>query len=111
MEKTYYKISEVAEIVGETQPTLRFWEKESAKYLDIKKVKGTRYYTSKNVETIKNIQFLLRQSDYKIDGAKIKLANDNRKTANNRNITDRLTSIRDKLVAVRKEINELESFN
>ena len=48
IEKSYYKISEVAEILDIPASTLRFWEK---KFTIIKpfRDKGQRYYTPKDI--------------------------------------------------------------
>lgn len=105
MEKMYYKISEVSKMVGETYATLRFWEQEFADRLNVHKVKGTRYYKAEDIDIIKNIQYLLRNNNYKIEGAKIKLANEQRKVTSYRNIAQRLRSIRSELIAIRREIN------
>ncbi len=105
MEKMYYKISEVSQIIGETYATLRFWEKEFADYLNIHKVKGTRYYKKEDIDKLKDIQHLLRFYDYKIDGAKIKLSNRKRKVSLNRDVAERLRSVRNELIAIRRHIN------
>ncbi|MDO4725686.1 MAG: MerR family transcriptional regulator [Porphyromonadaceae bacterium] len=105
MEKLYYKISEVSQIMGETYATLRFWEKEFADYLKIHKVNGTRYYKKEDIEKLKDIQYLLRFLDYKIDGAKIKLSNNKRKITSKRDVAERLKSVRNELLAIRRHLN------
>ena len=43
MEKLYYSISEVSEILGVTQSNLRFWEKEFKQLKPKRNAKGTRF--------------------------------------------------------------------
>lgn len=105
MDKMYYKISEVSQMLGETYATLRFWESEFADRLRIHKIKGTRYYKDEDIETIKNIQYLLRKAGCTIEGAKVKLANDTHRVAARRDVSERLRAVRDELLAIRREIN------
>jgi DNA-binding transcriptional MerR regulator len=108
--KSYYSISEVSELVGESHPTLRFWEMEFAKYLQVKRNdKGTRFYTPQNIDTIKNIQYLLRENKVKIEGAKVKLKNVT-EVETKRKVAEKLKSIRKELVAIRLELNNNEAL-
>ena len=102
-EKLYYKISEVSAILGESYATLRFWQKHFN--LNIHTVNNIRYYTAKDIETLKNIQYLRRDAGYKVKGAKQKLVNDERKTTSRRSIAERLMAIRSELLAIRRELN------
>lgn len=106
--KKYFKISEVSEILGETYATLRLWEKEFG--FHIHTVRGTRYYKYDDIDKLKNIQSLRRKSGYSIKGAKVKLDNDYKAVNKRRNIAERLTAIRSELVAIRKELNT-QSFS
>lgn len=74
MEKLYYSISEVAEMFNINQSNLRFWEKEF-KQLKPKRNKGnTRFYTNEDIQTIKNIIFLVEEKKLTLDGAKLQLS-------------------------------------
>ena len=59
MEKVFWKIDEVAKLVGENASTLRFWEKEFRHLKPRTNGKKTRFYTQKNIDDIKIIQHLL----------------------------------------------------
>ena len=78
---------------------------EFADRLRIHKIKGTRYYKDEDIETIKNIQYLLRKAGCTIEGAKAKLANDTHRVAARRDVSERLRAVRDELLAIRREIN------
>ena len=75
--KKLYKISEVSEILKLINPKtnkplnhiLRFWEKEFNQ-IRPKKINNRRYYTTKQLELLKMIKFLLKSSGMTISGVK-----------------------------------------
>ncbi|MGC6391578.1 MAG: MerR family transcriptional regulator [Alphaproteobacteria bacterium] len=67
MEKSaggFQTISQVAEEVGVTQHTLRFWETKFGQLRPMKRAGGRRYYRSEDLEIIKTIQFLLDERGF-----------------------------------------------
>ncbi|MDE7145724.1 MAG: MerR family transcriptional regulator, partial [Duncaniella sp.] len=60
-EKKYYKIREVAEMLGIPASTLRFWEKQFTIIKPHRNEKVTRFYTPKDVETIRMVHFLVKE--------------------------------------------------
>src|SRR5215831_5992057 len=73
-EKLFFKIGEVAEIVGEEQHVLRYWESEFPMLAPQKNRAGQRTYRRKDVEMAVRIKELLYDEQYTIAGAKKKLA-------------------------------------
>ncbi len=75
--KKYIRISEVSKIVNLIDPAskkplnhiLRYWEKEF-KEIKPKKINNRRYYSTKQVEIIKLIKFLLKNKGMTILGVK-----------------------------------------
>ncbi len=68
MEKIYYKISEVSEMLSVPASTLRFWEKTIPQLQPYKhKGKTRRFYTPEDIELIKRIQFLREEQQLPID--------------------------------------------
>ena len=60
MEKLYYSISEVAEILGENISLVRFWSNNFKRFLKLSRSsKGNRQYTSEDIATLKEIHFLV----------------------------------------------------
>jgi DNA-binding transcriptional MerR regulator len=111
MEKSYYLIAETSKLVGESQPTLRFWETEFAKHLKVKRNdKGTRFYTKENINIIKNIKYLLRGKNLKIEEAKKHLTVKYSETDKLCSVTEYLENIKAELKAIRRELNEIEGF-
>ncbi len=70
MDKKYFSISEVSEICNIKSHTLRFWEKEFKELQPITRKGSRRYYQSKEIELIKQIQRLLYEEGMTIAGAK-----------------------------------------
>lgn len=105
MEKLYYSISEVADMFGINQSNLRFWEKEF-KQLKPKRNKGnTRFYTSEDIQIIKNIKFLVDDRKLTLDGAKQQLGQKKESVEKQQELFERLRQIRTELVGIMKEID------
>ena len=68
--KTYKSIGEVAKEISTNTHTLRFWEKEFKQIKPMTLTGNRRYYSQKDVNTIKLIKFLLKDQGLTIDGAK-----------------------------------------
>lgn len=69
-DKLYFKIGEVAEIVGVKPYVLRYWETEFNVLKPGKTRSKHRLYRRKDVETILEIKRLLHQERFTIEGAK-----------------------------------------
>jgi len=72
--KAYYRIREVAAMLGIPDYTLRFWEDEFPMFNPDRTDKGQRRYTPEQVELAKRIKELLYEKGLKIDAA-IKVLN------------------------------------
>ncbi|MDL2315255.1 MerR family transcriptional regulator [Bacteroidales bacterium OttesenSCG-928-C19] len=68
--KLYYSIGEVAEMFDVNASLLRFWEKEFDSISPFKNAKGTRYYTDKDIEAIRQIYYLTKECGFTIEGAR-----------------------------------------
>lgn len=74
MPKLYYTISEVAEAIGVDQSLLLFWENEFSSFIkSVINAKGIRFYDIENIETIKQIHFLVETQGLTLSDAKQKL--------------------------------------
>lgn len=71
-DKLYYKISDVADIIGEPQSTLRFWEREFTTLRPKRSERGTRLYTPKDIEKLRLIRYLIKDKGLKIEAAKLR---------------------------------------
>lgn len=71
--KLYYRIGEVADIVGVEPHVLRYWETEFRTIRPQKSRKGQRIYSRRDVERLLKVKDLLYSQGFTIAGAKKKL--------------------------------------
>jgi DNA-binding transcriptional MerR regulator len=71
--KLYYRIGEVAELVGVEPHVLRYWEREFRSIRPTKSAKGQRVYSRRDVENLMRVRELLYSEGFTIAGAKKKL--------------------------------------
>lgn len=71
--KLYYRIGEVAEIVGVEAHVLRYWESEFKSIRPQKSAKGQRVYSRRDLDKLLRVKELLYQQGYTIAGAKKQL--------------------------------------
>jgi len=72
--KPFYKIGEVAKLLGVKPHVLRYWESEFPMLRPKKNPSGQRIYARDDIETIVEIQNLLYNERYTISGARQMLA-------------------------------------
>jgi DNA-binding transcriptional MerR regulator len=72
--KLYFRIGEVAELVGVKQHVLRFWETQFPHLAPKKSGSGQRLYRRKDVQTLLEIKELLHARRFTIEGAKQQLS-------------------------------------
>jgi DNA-binding transcriptional MerR regulator len=72
-DKLYFKIGEVARIVGVKPYVLRYWESEFSMIRPGKTQSKHRLYRRRDVETLLEIKHLLHAERYTIEGAKRRL--------------------------------------
>jgi DNA-binding transcriptional MerR regulator len=106
MEKMYYSISEVSHLTGLSQSNLRFWEKEFKNLNPKRNDKGTRFYTKEDIETIKQIAFLVNEQKLTLDGAKRRLGQKKDTVAKQQQLVERLKRIRQELKGISNELSK-----
>lgn len=72
-DKLYFKIGEVAKLIGVEPYVLRYWETEFPQITPVKSQTGQRLYKRHDVETIVTIRELLYDQKFTINGARRKL--------------------------------------
>ncbi len=102
LDKKYYKIKDVSELLGVQTSTLRYWEKEFPECAPQRSQTNIRYYTAKDIETLKMINYLLKVKGLKIDAAKEQMR------VNRNNISKRVDII-ESLTQTRNELKQLLS--
>jgi len=99
MEKLYYSIGEVSDIVGQEPHVLRYWEQEFDVLNPRKNRAGRRVYTDDDIETVERIRALLKEEKYTIEGA--------RQVIRREGDEDPRADIRDDLVELRSFLKRL----
>lgn len=107
-DKIYFKIGEVAEIVGVEPYVLRYWETEFPALKPTKSRSQQRMYRKRDVELLLKIKKLLYEEMYTIAGAKKQLTRGNDRSPSpqmNLQLPERRDS--DMLKKVEKELGDL----
>jgi DNA-binding transcriptional MerR regulator len=74
VEKLYYSIGEVAEMLEVPVSTIRFWENEFDILKPMKNKKGNRLFTPEDIKNLKILHHLVKEEGMTLSGAKKKLA-------------------------------------
>lgn len=110
--KLYYRIGEVANLVGVEPHVLRYWESEFRSIRPQKSARGQRVYSRRDVETLLKVKELLYAHRFTIEGAKKKLreggveppSQDDPTMEQARRMREALLDIRNELVALMREL-------
>ena len=106
--KIFYRIGEVAEIVGVEPHVLRYWETEFRSIRPTKSPKGQRVYKREHVAQLQKIKELLYDHRYTIAGAKRKLRGEGVEPMEESDPSAReIRALRESLQDVRGEIAQL----
>jgi DNA-binding transcriptional MerR regulator len=100
MEKLYYSIGEVSDIVGYDPHVLRYWEQEFDELSPRKNRAGRRVYTDDDIEVIDRIRYLLKDEKYTIEGARQAL----RRGESQYELQKQLRELRNFLTDLREEL-------
>ncbi|SHF00263.1 DNA-binding transcriptional regulator, MerR family [Mariniphaga anaerophila] len=106
IEKIFFTIGEVAEMVDVTPPTIRYWESSFDELSPKKSSKGTRLFSKEDIETVKFIHFLVKERGMTVKGVQQKLKSNRQSTIENWEIVKRLQKIKDELIAIKNEMDE-----
>ena len=105
MEKLYYSISEVADMLGENASLVRYWSNTFTRFLKPhRNGKGNRMYKVEDIEVLKQIHYLVKEKGMTLDGASMALAGDRSKVDRRVRALDSLKQIRSQLMEVREII-------
>lgn len=104
-EKLYFKIGEVARIVGVKPYVLRYWETEFSILKPGKTRSKHRLYRRRDVELLLRIKDLLHTRRFTIEGARKKLREESAAAEPAANSTGALAEIREALVRIRDSLN------
>lgn len=104
IERLYYSIGEVAEMLQVTASQIRYWETEFSLLKPRKDRKGNRLFTKEDIQTIKLIHHLLREKGLTIEGAKAHLKTSTVLTKKNFKVIDELKEVKKFLEELRDQL-------
>jgi len=103
MAKLLYSMGEVAELLGENTSAVRYWSNYFEKVIKpARNGKGNRLFHPEDVETLQQIQLLVKKQGMTLDGAAARLAEDRRSVERRVKALNSLKDIRARLVEIRK---------
>lgn len=107
LNKTFYKIREVAEILNVPASTLRFWETKFTVISPRRNSGGTRFYTADDIEKIRMIHYLVKEKGLKLDAAQEQLMSNREGVSRQREVVERLKGVRASLNALLETLNKM----
>ena len=107
LDKQYYKIRYVAEMLGVPASTLRHWEKEFPQISPKKGGRGIRFYTRDDIEQIRIIYNLVKVRGLKIAAARELLRKNKEGTTQAVEAVEHLRNARAALVELRNQLSEM----
>ena len=105
MEKYFYTVGEVADILGESTSLVRFWANEFPKFIRPQRnAKGNRLFSKDDVETFKHIHLLVKVEGLTLEGAAKRLKGDRKDVIGKARVLESLKAIRQQLVEIRETL-------
>lgn len=106
MDRIFYTIGEAAEAIGESVSLVRFWSNSFPKFLrPARNAKGNRLYTPADIETLKQIHYLVKERGLTLEGAAARLDSDRIRVDRNAKLLESLRQMRAQLVEIKKNIS------
>lgn len=95
--KLYYSIGEVADLLKVPASKIRFWDKEFAHLKPTKNSRGERRFTKDNIKQLREINHLLKDRGFTIEGARKEIATTKKQPVGKAEIIAGLTAARERL--------------
>lgn len=107
--KLYYSIKEVADDIGVSESTLRYWESEFRQISPKKGANNVRRYTKEDIKMVRLVYHLVKERGLTLAGAKqyLKSGGGFETARKNSEVIDRLKSIKEELLGIRAALDTL----
>ncbi len=101
IEKLYYTIGEVADLLGESTSLVRFWAQKFPQFIKpARNKKGNRLFTADDVSNFKVIYHLVKERGMTLDGAL-------KKMKDNKDGVDKSVEVISILTGIKERLNEI----
>lgn len=97
LDKQYYKIREVAELLEVPASTLRFWESCFPEVKPKRNSHGIRQYTPRDIEMLRLVRYLVKDKGLKIEAAVEQIRHNKSNVSRRFEVIERLEVVRDRL--------------
>ena len=104
IEKKYFTIGEVADMLSVATSLIRFWEGEFDIIKPKKNRKGNRQFTQDDIKNVKLIYHLVKEKGFTLQGAKDMLKNNTDTLKNKMKLIDSLNEIKIFLTELRDDL-------
>lgn len=94
LNKKFYKIREVAEIIGLPTSTLRFWETKFTIINPRRNAKGIRFYTPADIEKLRLVAYLVKEKGLRLEAAEEQIRHNHSNVSRRAQAVTRLRAIR-----------------
>ena len=103
-EKRYYSIGELAKAFDVNASLIRFWDKEFDEINPKKNAKGDRMFRPDDVKTLQLIYHLVKERGFTLEGAKVHLRENKKKSLDKFEIIAKLEGVKMQLLDLKKEL-------
>jgi DNA-binding transcriptional MerR regulator len=98
-------MGEVAQELGENTSAIRYWSNYFEQFVKPQRnAKGNRLYHPEDIETLKQIQYLVKNQGLTLEGARQRMVEDRRSVEKRVKVLGWLKEIREDLVQVKKAL-------
>lgn len=97
LDKLYYSIGEVAEMLDVSKSLIRYWENEFDFLNPKKNKKGDRRFTKENIQQLLIIYDLVKERGFTLEGAKHEIKVQRKRLVAKQEITEQLQHVRNSL--------------
>ena len=107
LDKKFYKIGDVSDILGIPESTLRYWETQFTIINPKRNKKNIRYYTPHDIEIISRVYYLVKEKGLKLDAAQAQIRHNRDGVDKRFDAIEQLKGIRAQLVAFQESLDTL----
>lgn len=105
MDKVHYNIGDVADILGESISSVRYWTDYFSQYVRPgRNSRGYRQYSAEDIRVLKRIVFLLKERKMSLEGAMAALAVGDDREENSYKVVEQLKELRQMLVDIHSSL-------
>ena len=107
LNKKFYKIGDVSEILGIPESTLRYWETQFTIIRPKRNKKNIRYYTPNDIEIISKVYYLVKEKGLKLDAAQAQIRHNRDGVDKRFDAIERLKEIKAQLVEFQQALDQV----